>query len=67
MGRKKASKEPKEPKPKRRQLGILFSDRLWTELRIMALRKKKTATELIEEAVKEYLERHGNGDNYNVI
>ena len=33
----------------------------------MALRKKKTATELIEEAVKEYLERHGNGDNYNVI
>ncbi len=59
MGRKKA--EPKEPK-ERRQLGILFSEPLWIRLRKLALDKKKTGTELMEEAVKEYLKNHEDKD-----
>ncbi len=56
MARKKA--EPKKPKPIRRQLGILFSEGLWIRLRMLALEQRRTGTELMEEAVREYLEKH---------
>jgi len=46
-------------RPKRRQLGIHFDDALWFELRGLALRKRRTGTELLEEAAREYIKRHG--------
>lgn len=49
------------PKPKRKQLGILFNEDLWFELRALALKKRRTGTHLMEQAVREYLERH-DGD-----
>ena len=47
-----------ESKPERKQIGVkLYSD-LWREMKILALKKDKTAGELLEEAIREYLATH---------
>lgn len=50
-------KRTEQPK-RRRQLGILFDEELWYQLRLLALKKKRTGTHLMEEAVREYLQNH---------
>lgn len=63
----KKKPEAKEPEPKRRQLGIKFNEGLWIRLRTVALRKRRTGTELMEEAVREYLRKHENEDKQSVV
>jgi len=58
MARKK-SEEEKALKPKKKQLGIHFDEALWFELRGLALRQRRTGTQVLEEAAREYLKRHG--------
>ena len=42
---------------KRTPTSINIDEDLWTELKILALRKKTTASELLEKAVRELLSR----------
>jgi hypothetical protein len=58
LKRKKAIPEESK-KPKRIQPGFKIDEGLWYRLKRLALDKRRTSTELMEEAVKEYLERHG--------
>ena len=48
-------------RPGRRQIGVKLDMDLWRELRILALEEDRTAGELLEEAMREYLERHRRG------
>jgi len=50
----------KEETP-RKQIGVKLDMDLWRELRILALEEDRTAGELLEEAMREYLERHRRG------
>ena len=45
-------------KPERRQIGVKLDPELWREMKILALKKDKTAGELLEEAIREYLASH---------
>ena len=54
---------PKEPKPERRQIGCKLNSALWTQVKILALQQGRTAGELLEEAMQQYLERHGKEDS----
>lgn len=49
---------PKEEK-KTKQLGIQIDVERWRRFRMLAIKQDRTATELMEEAMAEYLERHG--------
>ena len=60
MIRQRGKKAEETKKPKRRQLGILFNEDLWYELRKLALSKRQSGTRLMEQAVREFLERQGN-------
>jgi predicted transcriptional regulator len=44
---------------KRTPTSINIDEDLWVELKILALRKKTTATELLEKAVRDLLSREG--------
>jgi len=46
-------------KTERKQLGVKIDQDLWRELKILALRLGRTATELLEASMKEYLAKHG--------
>ncbi len=52
----------KVEKPKVKQLGIKVDVDLWRRFRTLAFQQDRTATELLEEAMREYLERHHGGD-----
>jgi len=61
------SKWPEGYKPK--QIGVKIDPALWKELRMVALEQDRTATELLEEAIREYIDRHrdnpvGSGDGW---
>lgn len=43
-------------KQKRRQIGVLVDNKLWTEIKILALQQGRTAGELLEDALRLYLE-----------
>jgi predicted transcriptional regulator len=43
----------------RRQIGVRIDTAVWTQLKILALKQRKDAFEVLEQAIKEYLERHG--------
>ncbi len=45
-------------KPERRQIGVKLDPELWREMKILALKMDKTAGELLEEAIREYLASH---------
>jgi predicted transcriptional regulator len=44
-------------KPDRRQIGVKLNSDLWREMRVLALQRDRTAGELLEEAMREYLEK----------
>ena len=52
------AKKAEEAKPERRQIGVKLDSELWREMKILALRMDKTAGELLEEAIREYLAKH---------
>lgn len=43
----------------RKQIGFKIDQDLWHKLRVLALTQNRTATELLEESMKEYLAKHG--------
>jgi hypothetical protein len=52
------AKKTEKCKPDRRQIGVKLDPELWREMKILALRMDKTAGELLEEAIREYLASH---------
>ena len=44
-------------KPKVKQLGVMVNVALWKDFKKMAVDKEITATELLEEAMRKYLEK----------
>jgi hypothetical protein len=48
-------------KPGRRQIGVKLDMDVWRDLKILALEKDRTAGELLEEAMREYLAKHRKG------
>ncbi len=53
-----AKAESDKVKPKRKQIGVKLNQDLWRELKILALKQDRTAGELLEDAMREYLKRH---------
>ena len=51
--------ERKQKPVERRQIGVKLNHDLWVQLKILALKKGRTAGELLEEAMREYLKREG--------
>jgi hypothetical protein len=45
--------------PKRKQIGCLLDTELWTEVKILALKQGRTAGEVLEDSMREYLKKHG--------
>ena len=43
----------------RKQIGVKIDTALWTQLKILALKQGKDGFEVLEEAIREYVERHG--------
>ncbi len=56
--RKKKPKEEKEPKTTK-QLGVQVDRDQWRRFRTLAFQKGVTATDMLREAMEEYVERHG--------
>jgi predicted transcriptional regulator len=52
------AKKKEKNKPERKQIGVKLDSELWREMKILALRMDKTAGELLEEAIREYLASH---------
>lgn len=50
-----------EEKIMRVNTSIKIDPRLWKEAKIQAIREDKTVSELLEEAIKEYIKRRKNG------
>ncbi len=53
-----AKKRKDKDKPARKQIGVKLNQDLWRELKILALQQDRTAGELLEDAMEEYLKRH---------
>jgi predicted transcriptional regulator len=54
---KKKGPEEKERRA-RKQIGVKLDVDLWREIRVLAVETDRTAGELLEEAMREHLERH---------
>jgi hypothetical protein len=52
-------RKPGEPAPVRKQIGCKLDSELWREVKILALKQGRTAGELLEDAMREYLLTHG--------
>ncbi len=53
------AREKKEAnKPERKQIGVKLDSNLWREMKILALKKDKTAGGLLEEAIRAFLAKH---------
>ena len=50
---------------KRKQLGILFSKVLYYKMKILAAVQEQTVTQLMENAITEYLKRNENESKKN--
>jgi predicted transcriptional regulator len=62
---KRREEEPK--KPRRKQPGIKINNDLWIGVKVLAAKKERTATELVEQAIREFLQRHGKDKEGNVV
>ena len=51
----------KRAKADRRQIGVKLNSELWRQVRILALEQDRTAGELLEDAMREYLTKRGRG------
>jgi len=54
----KAGSDKGKGEPVRKQIGVKLDQDLWRRLKILALKQDRTAGELLEEAMGEYLNRH---------
>jgi predicted DNA-binding antitoxin AbrB/MazE fold protein len=43
---------------KRKQIGVKVNEEIWKDLKILAIHKDKTATELLNDVMEEYLKDH---------
>ncbi len=48
----------KLPVAKRRQIGAKVSVELWKQMRMLALEQGRDATQLLDEAMAEYIKKH---------
>lgn len=48
----------KQPEKEARQLGVKINPSLWKQMKLLAVAQDKTATELLEQAMVEYIEKH---------
>ena len=48
----------KQDEPERRQIGVLIDFRLWRQFKALAVMRDITAGELLEEAMRLYLEKN---------
>lgn len=55
-----ATIKTKKAKVDRRQIGVKLDSELWRQVRILALEQDRTAGELLEDAMREYLEKQRN-------
>jgi hypothetical protein len=46
-----------------KQIGVKIDPELWKEMRVLALQQDITATEALNRAMREYLERHGDKES----
>ena len=56
-------KAPDRLEPERRQIGVRIAVDLWTQVRILALEQRKDGFEVLEDAIREHLKRHGKEVN----
>ena len=54
----RAAAKPRDPN-ERRQIGCKHNWALWTKFKILALKNGRDAGELLEDAMREYLRKHG--------
>jgi len=47
----------KEKKVERKQIGVKINVELWREIKILALREGRTAGEILEDSLRDYLKR----------
>ena len=47
----------KEKKIQRKQIGVKIDSELWREIKILALREGRTAGEILEDSLMDYLKR----------
>ena len=52
-------KKTKEKEPDRKQIGVKVNSALWLEMKLLALKQGVTGGELLEEAIRVYLDNHG--------
>jgi len=48
----------RKKQPERKQIGVKIDSELWTQMKITALEEGRTAGELLEEAIRLYLEKY---------
>lgn len=48
---------------KRMPTSINIDENLWAELKILAIKKKTTATDLLEQALKEFMAKEARGES----
>ncbi|RZB34869.1 MAG: hypothetical protein SRB1_00637 [Desulfobacteraceae bacterium Eth-SRB1] len=46
-----------DKQPERKQIGVKIDSALWTRMKITALEQGRTAGELLEDAMREYLKK----------
>lgn len=54
----KEMKVKSENRPERKQIGVKLDVELWREVKALAIMQGTTGGELLEKAMREYLERH---------
>ncbi len=58
MGKMVRGKPPgKEKKIQRKQIGVKIDVDLWREIKILALKENRTAGEILEDSLRDYLEK----------
>jgi hypothetical protein len=60
---KRRNKKPEKKEQERKQLGVLINSVLWTQIKILALQQGRNATEVLEDAMREYLQKHKGKGN----
>ena len=52
------TKFQRKKQPERKQIGVKLDSALWTQMKILALKQGRTGGELLEDAIRLYLEKH---------
>ena len=52
------TKFKRKKQPERKQIGVKIDSELWMQIKILALKQGRTAGELLQDAMRLYLEKH---------